>query len=44
LGLPLLEPADVLGQLRLAEEIGTGRWHAQLADWVRDVLLPRRGD
>ncbi len=41
--LPVLEPADVLGQLRLAEEIGAARWHAQLNDWVRDVLLPRRG-
>jgi Uma2 family endonuclease len=42
-GLPLLEPANVLGQLRLAEELGSSRWHAQLDGWVRDVLLPRRG-
>ena len=42
-GLPLLEPADVLGQLRLAEELGSSRWFAQLDGWVRTVLLPRRG-
>ncbi|HEX8203855.1 MAG TPA: Uma2 family endonuclease, partial [Isosphaeraceae bacterium] len=42
-GLPVLEPADVLGQLRLAEQLGFSRWHAQLNAWVRDVLVPRRG-
>ncbi len=39
--LPALEPADVLAQIRLAEEMGNLRWHAQLVDWVRDVLAPR---
>jgi Uma2 family endonuclease len=42
-GLPVLEPGDVLGQLRQAEELGSARWYAQLDGWVRDVLLPRRG-
>jgi Uma2 family endonuclease len=42
LALPLLEPGDIIGQLRLAEELVTSRWHAQLDGWVRDVLLPRR--
>lgn len=41
--LPLLEPGDVLEQLRLAEKLGSSRWYAQLDGWVRDVLLPRRG-
>jgi Uma2 family endonuclease len=39
-----LEPEDVLSQLRLAEQIGTSRWYAQLNDWVRTVLLPRRDE
>ena len=43
LAFPELEPADVLSQLRLAAELGSSRWSAQLDDWVRDVLLPRRG-
>jgi Uma2 family endonuclease len=42
-GLSVLEPGDVLGQLRLAEELGSARWYAQLDGWVRDVLVPRRG-
>lgn len=39
--LPALEPADVLAQMRMVEELGNLRWHAQLVEWVRDVLLPR---
>ncbi len=42
LGLPGLKPADVDEQMRLAESLGTTRWLAQLNDWVRDALLPRR--
>jgi Uma2 family endonuclease len=41
--LPLLEPGDIIKQLRLAEELGISGWLDQLNDWVRDVLLPRRG-
>jgi Uma2 family endonuclease len=41
--LPVLEPNDVLNQLRLAEKLGSSRWHAQLSKWIKSVLLPRRG-
>jgi Uma2 family endonuclease len=41
--LPVLEPSDVLSQLRLAEKLGSSRWHAQLTKWIKSVLLPRRG-
>jgi Uma2 family endonuclease len=41
--LPFLEPADVMGQMQLAAELGASRWFAQLPEWVRTVLLPRRG-
>jgi Uma2 family endonuclease len=40
---PFLEPADIMGQMRLAEELGFSRWFAQLPEWVHTVLLPRRG-
>ena len=40
---PELEPNDVLAQLRLAAQLGSSRWYAQLDGWVRDVVLPRRG-
>jgi Uma2 family endonuclease len=40
---PFLEPADVMGQMQLAAELGASRWFAQLPEWVRTVLLPRRG-
>ncbi len=43
--MPVLCPADVTEQLRLAETLGsTSRWHAQLGDWVRQTLLPRLGE
>jgi Uma2 family endonuclease len=38
-----LEPGDVLNQLRIAEQLGSSRWYAQLDHWVRTVILPRRG-
>jgi Uma2 family endonuclease len=41
--LAVLEPADVLAQLQVAQQLGSSRWTRQLADWVRDTLLPRRG-
>jgi Uma2 family endonuclease len=40
---PELEPNDVMTQLRLAGQLGSSRWVAQLDGWVRNVLLPRRG-
>jgi Uma2 family endonuclease len=42
-GLPELEPGDVLAQLKLAEQLGSSRWYAQLDGWVRGTLLTRRG-
>ncbi len=39
--LPVLAPADVLDQIRLADTLGSARWSMQLGDWVRDVLVPR---
>jgi Uma2 family endonuclease len=41
--IPVLEPGDVLAQLRLAEQLGFSRWCAQLDDWVRGAILPRHG-
>jgi Uma2 family endonuclease len=43
LAFPFLEPADVLTQMQLAAQLGAARWFAQLPEWVRTVLLPRRG-
>ena len=43
IAFPELEPSDVLEQLRLAESLGTTDWLLQIDDWVRAVLLPRRG-
>lgn len=40
---PFLEPADVLGQLRIAGRLGWAGWVRQLGDWVDTTLLPRRG-
>ena len=42
LAFPFLAPADVLDQLRRAEESKSrNRWFLQLNDWVRDVIRPR---
>ena len=44
-GLPFLTPDDVLGQVKLAEEIRSRtRWFVQLTAWVRDVIRPRIHD
>ena len=40
---PLLEPGDVGSQVRMADELGIGPWHAQLGGWVREVVLARGG-
>ena len=42
--LSVLRPADVNGQIRLADELGSGRWSVQLGKWVQTTLLPRRLD
>jgi len=42
LGFPFLTPADVMFQMKQAEEIKSQtRWFAQLTDWVRDVIRSR---
>jgi Uma2 family endonuclease len=39
--LPMLDPSDVVFQLRLVAELGSSNWYRQLEDWVRDVIRPR---
>jgi hypothetical protein len=34
--------ADVIRQMRLADQLGAGAWHKQLPNWVRETILPRR--
>jgi Uma2 family endonuclease len=41
LAFPMLTPADVLDQIRLADELGTAVWHVRLGRWVRRVIVPR---
>jgi Uma2 family endonuclease len=43
IAFPMLTPKDVVEQMRLADRLGAGRWNAQLAAWVRDVIKPRMG-
>jgi Uma2 family endonuclease len=38
---PALTGADVLDQLRTAEELGPFDWTTRLNEWTRDVLRPR---
>ncbi|MGP0068012.1 MAG: Uma2 family endonuclease, partial [Isosphaeraceae bacterium] len=38
---PVLAAADVLEQMKLADRLGAGKWHAGLAAWVHKVILPR---
>jgi Uma2 family endonuclease len=40
-GLSVLEPRDVVEQLRLADALLTARWYAQLGGWVAEVLVSR---
>jgi Uma2 family endonuclease len=41
IAFPMLNPDDVLAQIRLAVELGAADWHAQLDRWVRKVVVPR---
>lgn len=43
LAFPLLTPTDVLEQIRLAEEQGAVEWYEQLDNWIRTVIVPRKG-
>jgi Uma2 family endonuclease len=42
LAFPTLKPDDVIEQMRLADELGTGEWYARLPRWVRKVIVPRK--
>jgi Uma2 family endonuclease len=42
LAFPMLTPADVIEQMRLADELGAGDWYSELGRWVRKVIIPRR--
>jgi Uma2 family endonuclease len=39
---PMLTPRDILDQMRLADQMGAGKWHARLARWVREEIVPRQ--
>jgi Uma2 family endonuclease len=39
--LSMLDPSDVVDQVRRAQEVGTSKWYLELGDWVRDVVRPR---
>lgn len=39
--LPMLDPSDVVFQIRRVEELGSSNWYRQLEQWVRDVIRPR---
>jgi hypothetical protein len=38
---PTLTADDVLGQMRLIDELGMGEWYSGLGRWVRKVIVPR---
>jgi Uma2 family endonuclease len=42
LAFPMLTPGDVVEQMRLADESGSGEWYARLGGWVRRVIVPRK--
>ena len=41
LAFPMLTPDDVIEQMRLADELGSGDWYAGLGRWVRKTIVPR---
>jgi Uma2 family endonuclease len=42
LAFPDLTAADVVGQMRLADQLGAGAWHRRLPAWVRETIVPRK--
>ncbi len=42
LAFPILAPQDVVGQMRLADQLGAGAWHKRLPAWVRETIVPRQ--
>lgn len=39
-----LRPKETLDRLRMGETLGMSRWCEELPGWVREAVLPRRGD
>jgi Uma2 family endonuclease len=39
--LPMLDPSDVVSQIRRAEELGSSKWYRHLEEWVREVIRAR---
>jgi Uma2 family endonuclease len=42
LAFPMLTTADVVEQMRLADQLGSGEWYAGVERWIRKVILPRK--
>jgi Uma2 family endonuclease len=42
LAFPMLTPDDVIEQMGLAAELGSGEWYSRLGGWVRKVIVPRK--
>jgi Uma2 family endonuclease len=42
LAFPTLNAADILEQMKTADRLGAGKWHAGLGAWVRKVIIPRQ--
>lgn len=42
IAFPVLSAADILEQMKLADQVGAGKWHAGLGAWVRKLILPRQ--
>jgi len=32
----------IVGQMRLADQLGAGAWHKRLPAWVREAIVPRQ--
>jgi Uma2 family endonuclease len=44
LALPWLEAAEILAQIRLAEDLGASNWYAHINEWARVTILPRMAE
>ncbi len=42
LAFPTLRPADVIEQMRLADDLSMGEWWSNLGRWVREEIVPRK--
>ncbi len=41
LAFPMLSAKDIIDQMRLPGDLGTGNWNTQLRRWVRKEIVPR---